>query len=88
MKENGQKLDLHAAVVMPDHVHLIYAPLRREDGWSYSVPEIMKAIKGRPTGSKTRVPHNLNRSPNYNSKPGEWLRPAPYFGHLNLGPGS
>ena len=47
MKENGAKFDLHAAVVMPDHVHLIYSPLRREDGWSYSLPEIMKLIKGR-----------------------------------------
>jgi len=33
---------------MPDHVHLIYSSLRREDGWSYTLPEIMKAIKGRP----------------------------------------
>ena len=32
---------------MPDHTHLIYSPLRREDGWSYSLPEIVKAIKGR-----------------------------------------
>jgi len=32
---------------MPDHVHLIYSPLRREDGRSYTLPEIMKAIKGR-----------------------------------------
>ena len=47
IKENGSKFDLHAAVVMPDHVHLIYSPLRRQDGWSYHVPEIMKAIKGR-----------------------------------------
>jgi len=45
--ENGYRFDLHAAVVMPDHVHLIYSPLRREDGWSYSSPEIMKSIKGR-----------------------------------------
>ena len=47
LNENGHKFDLHAAVVMPDHVHLIYSPLRREDGWSYSPPEIMKTIKGR-----------------------------------------
>lgn len=47
LRENSQKFDLHAAVVMPDHVHLIYSPLRREDGWSYTLPEIMKAIKGR-----------------------------------------
>ncbi|MGA2102690.1 MAG: transposase [Candidatus Sulfotelmatobacter sp.] len=45
--EHGCKYELHVAVVMPDHVHLIYSPLRREDGWSYTLPEIMKAIKGR-----------------------------------------
>lgn len=32
---------------MPDHLPLIYSALRREDGWSNSLPEIMKAIKGR-----------------------------------------
>jgi putative transposase len=32
---------------MPDHAHLIYSPLRRDDGWSYTLPEIMKAIKGK-----------------------------------------
>lgn len=47
LHENGAKYDLHAAVVMPDHVHLIYSPLRRADGWSFPVPEIMKAIKAR-----------------------------------------
>lgn len=47
LKQNGIRFDLHAAVVMPDHVHLIYSPLRGEDGWSYTLPEIMKSIKGR-----------------------------------------
>jgi len=58
LKENGNKFSLHAAVVMPDHVHLIYSPLRREDGWSYSLPEIMKAIKG---PAAWRINHLLNR---------------------------
>jgi REP element-mobilizing transposase RayT len=31
---------------MPDHVHLLLSALRRPDGWNYSLPEIMKAIKG------------------------------------------
>jgi REP element-mobilizing transposase RayT len=48
LKGNGNKFDLHAAVVMPDHVHLILTPLRRADGWNYSLPEIMHAIKGAP----------------------------------------
>ncbi len=47
LRESGDKFDLHAAVVMTDPVHLIYSPLRREDGWSYTLPEIMKSIKGR-----------------------------------------
>ncbi|MGC1450610.1 MAG: hypothetical protein WA830_11280 [Candidatus Sulfotelmatobacter sp.] len=46
-QENGQKFDLPAAVVMPDRVHRIYSPLRREDGWSYPLPETMQSIKGR-----------------------------------------
>ncbi len=46
LNENGHKFDLHADVVMPDHVHLIYSPLRREDGWSSTLPETMKTIKG------------------------------------------
>jgi REP element-mobilizing transposase RayT len=46
-REDGEKFRLHAAVVMPEHVHLIYSALRRQDGWEYSLPEIMKSIKGR-----------------------------------------
>jgi REP element-mobilizing transposase RayT len=59
LKQNGSQFNLHAAVVMPDHVHLIYSPLRRDDGWSYSLPEIMKAIKG---SAAWRINHMLNRS--------------------------
>jgi len=47
VKESGCKFELHAALVRPDPVHLIYSLLRRSDGWSYSLPEIVKAIKGR-----------------------------------------
>lgn len=31
---------------MPDHVHLLFTPLRDEDGWPVLVHRIMKAIKG------------------------------------------
>jgi REP element-mobilizing transposase RayT len=43
---NGSKFHLHAAVVMPDHVHLLLTPLLGTDGWPYSLPEIMHAVKG------------------------------------------
>ena len=59
LDEHGRKFDLHAAVVMPDHVHLIYSQFRREDGWNYPLPEVMKAIKGR---SARLINATLNRT--------------------------
>jgi REP element-mobilizing transposase RayT len=53
LAEHGAKIDLHAAVVMPDHVHLIFTPLRDEEGWLYSLPDIMRSLKG-------RAAHNIN----------------------------
>jgi REP element-mobilizing transposase RayT len=46
LKEYGHKYNLHAAVVMPTHVHLIYSPLRREESSAYTLPEVINAIKG------------------------------------------
>jgi REP element-mobilizing transposase RayT len=46
LHDNGLRYDLHAAVVMPDHVHLLLTPLRDEQGWSYALPGILKLIKG------------------------------------------
>ena len=42
---NGKLFQLHAAVVMPDHVHLLLTPAIDEQG-PISIPEIMQAIKG------------------------------------------
>jgi len=41
-----QTLRPHAAVIMPDHVHLLLLPLRDEKGWPYSLPTILKLLKG------------------------------------------
>ncbi len=46
LHDNGKRYDLHAAVVMPDHVHLLLTPLRDEKGWPYSLPVILKHLKG------------------------------------------
>lgn len=43
--ENGRKMTLHCAVVMPDHVHLILTLLEDEDGRSFPLEDIMKGIK-------------------------------------------
>ena len=47
LEENGRSMALHAAVVMPDHVHLIFTALRKPDGWDFSLPEILQAVKSR-----------------------------------------
>ena len=45
--DHEEKYNRRAAVVMPDHVHLILTPLTDEIGRRiFPLPEIMKAIKG------------------------------------------
>jgi REP element-mobilizing transposase RayT len=47
LHDNGTKHDLRVAVVMPDHVHMIFAPLvNRQAMEVYSLAEIMDAVKG------------------------------------------
>jgi REP element-mobilizing transposase RayT len=44
--ENGRKIELHAAVIMSNHVHLLFTPLENDGGEPFSLAEIMKGIKG------------------------------------------
>jgi REP element-mobilizing transposase RayT len=44
--ENGRRVHMHAFVVMPDHVHMLFTPLVDEQGDAYSLAEIMNGIKG------------------------------------------
>jgi len=47
LHDNGTKFDLRVAVVMPDHVHLIFTPLIDCEAMEvYSLARIMDAIKG------------------------------------------
>jgi thiamine-phosphate diphosphorylase len=46
LHDNGVKLRLHAAVIMPDHVHLILTPQRDPTGQHYSLLEIVQSLKG------------------------------------------
>ena len=43
---NGKKIELHAAVVMPEHVHIIFSALRNSDGEKYTFAEILGPVKG------------------------------------------
>jgi REP-associated tyrosine transposase len=47
LHDNGKKFDLRVAVVMPDHVHIIFTPLIDYEAREVcSLAEIMDAIKG------------------------------------------
>ncbi|MGB8989346.1 MAG: transposase [Candidatus Sulfotelmatobacter sp.] len=47
LHDNGNKFDLRAAVVMPDHVHMIFTPLVDSQAKEvHSLAEIMDAVKG------------------------------------------
>lgn len=44
--ENNKKIEIHAAVIMPNHAHLLFTALEGERGEPFSLAEIMKGIKG------------------------------------------
>ena len=39
------RIYLYAAVVMPDHVHLLLSPLRDENGWPWPLVDILQCLK-------------------------------------------
>lgn len=46
MAGHNFKFWLHAFVVMPTHVHILFTPLRNDLGDSFTLAEITKGIKG------------------------------------------
>ena len=58
LRVNGRKCTLYAAVIMPDHVHLILCPVPCGNEY-FSIPEIMKTIKSE---SAHRINQVLSRT--------------------------
>src|SRR5438552_15840714 len=48
------RVHLYAAVVMPDHVHMLFLPLRDEEGWPYPLVDILQCLK-------SVTAHRINR---------------------------
>ena len=48
------RIHLYAAVVMPDHVHLLFWPLRDERGWPFPLVDILQCLK-------SATAHRINR---------------------------
>ena len=44
LHDNGKKLRMHAAVVMPEHVHLLLTPLPDPEGRVYLLMHMLKLI--------------------------------------------
>lgn len=66
LHDHGLKVQVHGAqvygaVVMPDHIHLVFTPLRDGRGNTFSLAEILGAIKGASA-------HHLNKSLNRRGK--------------------
>jgi REP element-mobilizing transposase RayT len=53
--DDGKRFDLHAAVVMPDDVHLLMTPLADDEGWPCALPFILKLIKGMSARSVNKL---------------------------------
>jgi REP element-mobilizing transposase RayT len=46
LHDHGKKIFMDVALIMPDHVHLIFTLLQGEDELPCSLAEVMKGIKG------------------------------------------
>jgi len=45
LREHGNRIRLHAVVIMPDHVHLLLLPLRDPGGWPFPLVTILQCMK-------------------------------------------
>jgi REP element-mobilizing transposase RayT len=55
LHDHGRRYDLHAAVVMPEHVHILCTPLADRQGWPHPLPAILKVLKGSSARSVNRL---------------------------------
>ena len=63
LHDNTEKFDLKVAVVMPDHVHLIFTPLIDDKAQEvYSLAKIMDAIKGASSHKINKALHRKGRA--------------------------
>jgi REP-associated tyrosine transposase len=53
--DHGRRYQLHAAVIMPDHVHILLTPLRDQKGWPHGLPAILKQLKGTSARSVNKL---------------------------------
>lgn len=55
LHDHGTKLQMHAAIVMPDHVHLLFTPRKDSAGAPFGLAEILHGIKGASAHTVNRM---------------------------------
>ena len=55
LHDHGKKLWMHGAVIMPDHVHLVFTPSTDKRGDAYGLAELLSGIKGASSHSVNRL---------------------------------
>jgi REP element-mobilizing transposase RayT len=55
--DNGKRIYLSAAVVMPTHVHLLFWALRDRAGWPYPLVDILQALKSSSAHTLNKLLH-------------------------------
>jgi len=55
LHDHALKLHLHGVVVMPDHVHMVFTPLKDQDGKVFGLAEILNGIKGSSAHSVNKL---------------------------------
>jgi REP element-mobilizing transposase RayT len=57
LREHAKRIHLHAAVIMPDHVHLLLRPLRDKDGWPFPLVDILQCMKSATAHRMNKLLH-------------------------------
>lgn len=55
--DHGKRIDLSAAVVMSNHVHLLFWALRDQAGWPFPLVDIMQSLKGSSAHTLNKLLH-------------------------------
>lgn len=53
------RIRLFAAVIMPDHVHLLLSPKRDPEGWPYPLMDILQCMKGATAHRINKLLHRV-----------------------------
>ena len=57
LHDDEQKIHLLAAVIMPNHVHLLLSILRDKNGWPFPLAELLQSLRSSSAHSVNKLLH-------------------------------